>query len=89
MAKINADAKNSFTARLEYYHDVNGVIIATATPNGFKTWGYSLNYDHAINNQAVWRIEARGFSSKDKIFEKSGNIVNHNFFISTALAISF
>jgi len=89
MAKINADAKNSFTARLEYYNDANGVIIATATPNGFKTWGYSLNYDHAISNQAMWRIEARGFSSKDRIFEKNGSIANNNFFISTALAISF
>lgn len=89
MAKINADTKHSFTARMEYYHDANGVIIATATPNGFKTWGYSLNYDHAISNQALWRIEARGFSSKDRIFEKNGNIVNNNFFVSTALAISF
>lgn len=89
MAKVNADEKNSFTARLEYYQDTNGVIIATSTPNGFKTWGYSLNYDHAISNQAMWRIEARGFSSKDRIFEKNGNMDNNNFFISTALAISF
>lgn len=89
MAKINADTKNSFTARLEYYNDANGVIITTATPNGFKTWGYSVNYDHAISNQAMWRIEARGFSSKDRIFEKNGNIANNNFFISTSLAISF
>ncbi len=89
MAKINTDAKNSFTARLEYYNDANGVIIATTTHNGFKTWGYSLNHDHAISNQAMWRIEARGFSSKDRIFEKNGSIANNNFFISTALAISF
>lgn len=89
MAKINTNAKNGITARLEYYNDANGVIIATATPNGFKTWGYSVNYDHAISNQAMWRIEARGFSSKDRIFEKNGNIANSNFFISTALAISF
>jgi len=89
MAKINADSKNSFTTRLEYYNDANGVIIGTATPNGFKTWGYSINYDHAISSNAMWRIEARGFSSKDRIFEKNRNISNGNFFISTALAISF
>lgn len=89
MAKINADSKNSFTTRLEYYNDANGVIIGTATPNGFKTWGYSINYDHAISSNAMWRIEARGFSSKDRIFEKNGNISNGNFFLSTALAISF
>jgi len=89
MAKINADSKNSFTTRLEYYSDAKGVIIGTATPNGFKTWGYSINYDHAISSQALWRIEARGFSSKDRIFEKNGNMSKGNFFVSTALAISF
>jgi hypothetical protein len=89
MAKINADSKNSFTTRLEYYSDANGVIIGTATPNGFKTWGYSINYDRTISSNAMWRIEARGFSSKDRIFEKNRNISNGNFFISTALAISF
>ncbi|MFZ6024429.1 MAG: porin [Bacteroidota bacterium] len=89
MAKINAGSKNSVTARLEYYSDPKAVIIATATPNGFKTWGYSLNYDHTISSRALWRIEARGFSSKDRIFEKNGNISGNNFFMSTALAISF
>ncbi len=89
MAKMNANAKNSIAARLEYYSDPSGVIIATATPNGFKTWGYSVNYDHAISNQALWRIEARGFSASDRIFEKNGHTSNSNFFISTALSISF
>lgn len=89
MAKIQADDKNSFTTRLEYYSDVNQVIIGTGTPNGFKTWGYSVNYDYAINSQAVWRIEARGLSSKDQIFEKNNSTSKHNFFITTAIAISF
>lgn len=90
MAKIKLNEKNSLTARLEHYNDKNGVIISTGTPNGFKTWGYSINYDRAISNQALWRIEARGFSSKDKIFEKNGMInSNNNFFITTSLAISF
>lgn len=89
MAKIQADDKNSITTRLEYYSDANQVIIGTGTPNGFKTWGYSVNYDHAISNQAVWRIEARALSTKDKIFEKNGSLTNSNFFVTTALAISF
>ena len=83
------DEKNSFTARLEYYSDANGVIISTGTPNGFKTWGYSVNYDHAISSQAVWRIEARGFSSKTGFLKRREIPAHNNFFVSTALAISF
>ncbi len=40
-------------ARAEYYSDKNGVIIAAGTPNGFQVWGYSLNFDYALRNNAV------------------------------------
>ena len=87
--KISPNAKNSFAMRAEYYSDANGVIINTGTPNGFKTWGYSANYDRLIRDNVMWRIEARGFSGKDKTFEKDGRPVNNNFFLTTAIAISF
>ncbi|WP_462250067.1 porin [Ferruginibacter sp.] len=87
--KISPDSKNNIAARVEYYSDENGVIIATGTPNGFKTWGYSLNYDYLIRNNVMWRIEGRGYSGKDKTFEKAGKPVNNNFFLTTSLAISF
>lgn len=87
--KISPDAKNSIALRAEYYNDVNGVIINTGTPNGFKTWGYSANYDYLINDNVIWRIEARGFSGKDKIFENKGKSVNNNYFLTTAITISF
>ena len=67
----------------------NGVIIATGTPNGFKTWGFSTNFDYNITNNFVWRVEARTLSSKDGIFIKNNNIANNNGFVTTALAISF
>lgn len=89
IARITPDAKNSIALRAEYYSDENGVIIHSGTPNGFKTWGYSINYDYAMMDNAVWRIEAGGFSSKDKAFMKDGNTVNNNFFITTSLAVSF
>lgn len=38
----------------------------------------------------VWRVEARNFNSKDRIFTKrNGSIVGDNASITTALAISF
>lgn len=87
--KLSPDSKNSFTARIEYYEDKNGVIIGTGTPNGFKTMGYSLNYDHAISDNTVWRIEGKSYTSKDEIFVKDEAPTNSNFSITTSLAVSF
>jgi hypothetical protein len=88
--KLNTSSKTSIAARAEYYNDQKGVIIATNTPNGFKTWSFSANFDYYILPSAIWRVEARTFSSKDDIFLKSkGNAVSNNTFITTALAVSF
>lgn len=89
MLRFTPGARNSITARVEYYKDADGVIISTGTPNGFNTWGYTLNYDLAIRNNMLWRTEARAFSGKDDTFEKDGGPVNYNYCITTSLAISF
>lgn len=75
--------------RGEYYNDKAGVIIGTNTPNGFQTFGYSLNIDRMILNNGMWRLEARGFNSKDKVFMKDDNPSNNNFFITSSLAFWF
>lgn len=87
--KCNTSAKTALAVRGEYYTDPDGVIIATGTPNGFRTWGFSANFDLAISPDALWRIEARALNSKDKIFTKAENMVNGSTTISTALAINF
>ena len=81
--------KHHLAGRVEYYHDPMAVIISTGSPNGFRTWGYSVNYDYAIVKNAVWRTEAKLFNSEDNIFVKEGEAVNSNFCITTSLAISF
>jgi hypothetical protein len=87
--KYAPTAKTAVAIRAEYYDDKNGVIIATGTPNGFKTWGFSTNFDYNIANNIVWRVEARTLNSKDNIFTRNGNSVNNNVYLTTALAISF
>lgn len=89
IVKLSPNTKQNIAARIEYYNDKNGVIISTGTPNGFKTWGYSINYDYRIRDNVMWRIEGRGFSSKDKVFLKDGDASNQNLFLTTSLAISF
>lgn len=89
IVKYAPNQKISIAARGEYYSDANGVIVSTGTLNGFQTYGYSLNLDYQIMNNVVWRIEGRGFTSKDKIFTLNDNPSSQNYFLTTALAISF
>ena len=89
MLKYAATPKVNIALRGEYYGDEDGVIIATGTPNGFKTVGYSLNVDYAIADNVLWRVEGRGLSSKDSVFTKGNSLSQQNQFFTTALAISF
>lgn len=88
IAKYALSNRFSLSARGEYYADENGVIIATGTENGFKTFGYSLNFDYNIYSNVVWRVEARSLSSKDDIFVRN-DPRGTDTFVTTALAISF
>jgi hypothetical protein len=87
--KVSPGKKNNISVRAEYYSDEGGVIIPTGTLNGFKTLGYSLNYDYIIRENVMWRIEGRGLSSKDRIFTKDSKPVKNNCFFTTSLAVSF
>ncbi|WP_395047440.1 porin [Flavobacterium sp.] len=82
-------AKIQLTARGEYYDDEKGVIIATGTENGFKTYGFSANFDYLVSDNVMFRIEARNLTSKDEVFLKNNNPTDNNMFLTTSLAISF
>jgi hypothetical protein len=83
--------KLAFSARAEYYTDEGGVIISTGTPNGFQTFGYSLNMDIRVVENVLWRLEARTFNSRtDDIFLDSDQIpVSDNYFVGTSLSVIF
>lgn len=82
--------KLSLAARGEYYHDKDGVIIATDTPNGFETWGLSVNVDYNILPNLVWRTEVRNLNSRDDIFaERDVDFSDNNLAATTALGFSF
>lgn len=89
IAQFKPTDKVQLAARAEYYQDKQGVIIATATENGFKTWGFSANFDYLPASNVMFRVEARTLNSKDDIFMKGAETTNSNFFVSTALALSF
>jgi hypothetical protein len=94
IARLATSEKSYLAGRIEYYDDKNGVIIATGTasadqPNGFQTWGYSLNYDYTIMTNVLFRLEGKVYSSKDAIFETSSGMSKTNTALTTSLAISF
>jgi len=80
--------KIQLAARGEYYQDEKEVIIATGTPNGFKTYGFSANFDYLPVENVIFRLEARTLNSKDAIFLKDTIPADSNVFVTTTLAIS-
>ena len=89
IARFAPTDKIRMAARGEYYADKNGVIISTGTANGFKTLGYSLNFDYLPVENVMWRLEARSFNSKDAIFTHDDRVKRQNYFITTSIALSF
>ncbi|QNF33795.1 porin [Adhaeribacter swui] len=85
----NFTDKVGLGARAEYYHDPNGVIIASGTENGFKTYGYSLNLDYAPVPNVLLRLEGRLLDSKDAIFTRANRAVDQSAAITSSIAISF
>jgi hypothetical protein len=78
----------SMAGRLEYFADKNQVIAPTGTPNGFQTLGASLNLDYAPTDHFVWRIEARGFRPKDRIYPSYSGFDRLSGFLVSSFAVS-
>ncbi len=91
IARITPIEKLAIAARVEYYSDRKGVIIATGTPNGFETLGYSLNIDVIPIANAMIRVEGRLLQSrKDDIFEqRSGSFTKLYPTVGFTFAYSF
>ncbi len=87
--RYKTTGKTAIALRGEYYMDEYGVIINTATPNGFKTSGVSINFDYYIMNNVLWRIEGKMYNSADAIFtDKAGSAKNLNAVATTSLSIA-
>lgn len=87
--RIMPTDKWAVALRGEYYSDKRGVIIATGTPNGFKTGAASLNVDYMPIPNVALRLEGRTFFSRDAIFTKGNTTTSTNTAITFSTAISF
>ncbi|MCM5526856.1 porin [Parasegetibacter sp. NRK P23] len=89
IARYTLNEQWSLNARGEYYSDQKGVIVAANTPGGFKTFGYSVGMDFSPVPNAIVRLEGRGFTSKDKLFERNGEPVSGNGMLNFSIAVAF
>jgi hypothetical protein len=89
IAQYKIDDRWKIAGRMEYYQDKNGVFIATGTPAGFRTKGYSINFDYAPVHNAVIRLEGKHYESKDKVFLGSTNPTHQNTAVTASIAVSF
>ncbi|MBK9248185.1 MAG: porin [Ignavibacteria bacterium] len=78
-------------ARGEFYSDEYGVIIPTGTPNGFQTFGFSLNVDYYPGelHNVLLRTELRTLQSKDEVFLSDNKPSTSNTFFTTSLSLAF
>jgi hypothetical protein len=76
-------------ARGEYYADPDGVMISTGTPNGFQTFAYSLNVDVKIAKDFLWRIEGKGYGSRDAVFVVNNQPSRTYYSLTTSFAAGF
>lgn len=89
IAQYRISSKLALAARAEYFHDQNGMLIASSTGHGFNTSGYSVNIDYAPVSNALLRLEGKMYNSKDDIFFRRETLSDRNELITASIAISF
>ncbi len=89
VARYKFMSRWAVAGRAEYYQDKSGILIATGTPHGFETSGYSANIDYAPVPNALIRLEGKLYGSKDHIFVKDGSYVDTSPVITASFAVAF
>jgi hypothetical protein len=88
MAKQTLNVRWALAGRVEYYMDKEGIIVPTGTPRNFQVASASLNLDYAPASNLLWRLEARGFSSKDAIYPSRTNLKTTDGVVTLSAAVS-
>jgi hypothetical protein len=89
IVRYKLSSKFITSARAEYYSDKNAIIIPSNSGRGFNTLSYSLNFDYRISENALWRIEGKVLSSDEKVYVQENKLTPQNYWVCTALALSF
>lgn len=89
IARYRSGERSFIALRIEYFQDIDERIIASNNWVGFRTAGFSMNYDRAISDRVLWRIEARSFNSLDlEFFTSYDKPARENYSVTTSLAFA-
>jgi len=77
----------ALAGRVEHYNDEEEIIVLTDTPHGFQTSSTSLNLDFMPAPNFLWRLEARGYNSKDSVFYGKEGKHHDNLLLVTTFSV--
>jgi len=89
MARYQFTDRYAASARIEYYHDADGITIATGTADNFVARGGSVGFDYAPAKNLLWRIELRTLHADHAIFVHSDGLKKDSTYATTSIAVSF
>lgn len=84
--KLNSKLKTSL--RLEYYEDLNGMIVQGPLGRDFRIAGLSMNVDYWVTQNFVMRFEGRCLQSDQEIFNAKHSLKTRSFIMSASLAVN-
>lgn len=87
--RFQTTTKTKLAIRGEYFRDQDEVIIPVPSANGFDVIGFSINYDYNLNENALFRLEARKLNSRQMTFQLNNNPSHENYFFTSSLSFSF
>lgn len=90
MARYQWSETQKLSARIEYYQDQQQIILVTNTPYGFEGYGGSLGFDKQLEQNVLWRLEARYLKTNREVFPKDLNqSTDSNLTLTTSLSLQF
>ena len=92
IGRLQVSPTVALAARVERYDDEDQVNIATGLANSFRGNGASLGLDVTPYPRIMWRTEARGFFTDDRVFPEADDTAafsDRSVFVVTSLSLSF
>lgn len=89
IARYQFSDRYAASARAEFYHDADGVTIATGTPGNFIARGGSIGLDYSPAKNLLWRLELRTLRADRAIFVHSDGSTADSTHVTSSVAGSF
>ena len=90
-AKYSFIPGQSFSARVEHFHDPYQVLVTPVTPvSGFRLSSASLGYNLAVTDQVLFRLEGRYFQSQEQLYPlRDGSYANNDSWLTVGITARF